>query len=205
MERSNRDRRPNVGGDRKFGGKSSGGRSFGSRDEKGGGNRGFGNGRSDKPTMTKAICSECGNACEVPFKPTGDKPVFCSDCFRNKGGNSGSNQSRFGGRDSGRSKFGEKKMYPAVCSACGEKCEVPFQPTSDKPIYCSNCFEKNGDSKNKNTDQFQKQFEILNVKLDKILKSLSLETPKEIVDTKKIIEKVKIPKIKKLVKKSSKK
>jgi len=155
--------------------------------------------------MTKAICSECGNACELPFKPTGDKPVFCSDCFRNKGGNSNSSQGRFGGRDSGRSKFGEKRMYPAVCSACGEKCEVPFQPSSDKPIYCNNCFEKNADTKNKNTDQFQKQFEILNVKLDKILKSLSLEISKEVVDTKKLVKKTEISKIKKPVKKVSKK
>jgi CxxC-x17-CxxC domain-containing protein len=28
------------------------------------------------------ICSECGNAAQVPFKPRMDKPVYCSDCFR---------------------------------------------------------------------------------------------------------------------------
>ncbi len=31
--------------------------------------------------MHKAICSECGKECEVPFKPTEGKPVFCRECF----------------------------------------------------------------------------------------------------------------------------
>jgi CxxC-x17-CxxC domain-containing protein len=29
------------------------------------------------------ICSSCGSAAQVPFKPRMDKPVYCSDCFRN--------------------------------------------------------------------------------------------------------------------------
>lgn len=35
-------------------------------------------------SMHKAICSECGKTCEVPFKPTGDKPVYCKECFGEK-------------------------------------------------------------------------------------------------------------------------
>ena len=31
--------------------------------------------------MHKATCSECGNECEVPFKPTDGKPVYCRDCY----------------------------------------------------------------------------------------------------------------------------
>ncbi len=31
--------------------------------------------------MCKATCSDCGNECEVPFKPTEGKPVYCRDCF----------------------------------------------------------------------------------------------------------------------------
>ena len=31
--------------------------------------------------MHKAPCSDCGNECEVPFKPTEGKPVYCRDCF----------------------------------------------------------------------------------------------------------------------------
>lgn len=28
-----------------------------------------------------ATCASCGNQAKVPFKPRGDKPVYCSDCF----------------------------------------------------------------------------------------------------------------------------
>jgi len=34
--------------------------------------------------MHKAVCSECGKECEVPFKPTEGKPVFCQECYRKK-------------------------------------------------------------------------------------------------------------------------
>jgi CxxC-x17-CxxC domain-containing protein len=34
--------------------------------------------------MFKAICSDCKKSCEVPFKPSSDKPVFCRDCFSAK-------------------------------------------------------------------------------------------------------------------------
>ena len=33
-------------------------------------------------TMHKATCADCGNACEVPFKPTEGKPFYCRDCYR---------------------------------------------------------------------------------------------------------------------------
>ena len=35
------------------------------------------------------ICSKCGNAAQVPFKPRQDKPVYCSDCFRDVQGAAG--------------------------------------------------------------------------------------------------------------------
>ena len=31
--------------------------------------------------MHKATCSECGQECEVPFKPAEGKPVFCKECY----------------------------------------------------------------------------------------------------------------------------
>jgi|SRR3989344_5257575 len=30
----------------------------------------------------EAICDRCGNRCELPFKPTGIKPVYCSSCHK---------------------------------------------------------------------------------------------------------------------------
>lgn len=53
----------------------------------GGGFRGgnsSGRGGDRDNTMHKAVCSDCGKDCEVPFRPSGDKPVYCNDCFSGK-------------------------------------------------------------------------------------------------------------------------
>ncbi len=31
--------------------------------------------------MFPAVCKDCGAECQVPFKPTEGKDVFCSECF----------------------------------------------------------------------------------------------------------------------------
>jgi CxxC-x17-CxxC domain-containing protein len=39
-------------------------------------------GRSfERSQMYPAVCGKCNKACEVPFKPNGQRPVYCSDCF----------------------------------------------------------------------------------------------------------------------------
>jgi len=48
-------------------------------------NRGFNFDRGPRE-MHKAICSECEQECEVPFKPTEGRPVFCRECFAKKRG-----------------------------------------------------------------------------------------------------------------------
>lgn len=40
----------------------------------------------DRPQMHHAVCADCGNDCEVPFRPTGDRPIYCKNCFGGKGG-----------------------------------------------------------------------------------------------------------------------
>ena len=49
----------------------------------GGGSRGGFRPRFDDGPreMHKAVCSECKKECEVPFKPTEGKPVYCKDCY----------------------------------------------------------------------------------------------------------------------------
>jgi len=36
---------------------------------------------------TRVVCADCNKECEVPFKPSGDRPVYCKECFskRKKG------------------------------------------------------------------------------------------------------------------------
>ena len=86
----------------KFRGKSSG--KFGRRDTPRSVNRGSSRfGRRDdaessgsdnfrkKPSKSgngfelfQATCDSCGAECDLPFKPTGNKPVYCRSCFRKK-------------------------------------------------------------------------------------------------------------------------
>ena len=150
--------------------------------------------------MHKAVCSECGKDCEVPFKPTGDKPIFCSDCFRNK---RNAEPRRSSGRDSRRFSSGDKRMHKVVCDKCGKECEVPFKPTSNKPIYCNQCFDR-GD-RDEGSNQVNKQFEMINVKLDKILEALSSTVSAKKDEKKETIKKTKVSKPKTVNKSKDKK
>lgn len=44
--------------------------------------------------MFSATCSSCGKEAQVPFQPRGDKPVYCSDCFRSQRGGGDRRSSR---------------------------------------------------------------------------------------------------------------
>jgi CxxC-x17-CxxC domain-containing protein len=35
-----------------------------------------------------------------------------------------------------------REYFKAVCSDCGQECEVPFKPTQGRPVYCKDCFKK---------------------------------------------------------------
>jgi CxxC-x17-CxxC domain-containing protein len=59
-------------------------RDFNRDHRSGGGGRDFKRRDFDQPQiMHHAVCSNCGKDCEVPFKPSGSKPVFCRECFQN--------------------------------------------------------------------------------------------------------------------------
>jgi CxxC-x17-CxxC domain-containing protein len=73
------------GGNNRGGGFRGGNGGGGFRGGNGGG--GFRGGDRGPVTMHKAICDECHKECEVPFRPSGDKPIFCSECFSSKRGN----------------------------------------------------------------------------------------------------------------------
>jgi len=81
-------------------------------------------------------------------------------------------------------------MHDAICDECGKNCQVPFRPTGDKPIYCSDCFEKKGGrgsgsrprredrpraDNNLDVVRLSKNIESLNGKLDVIISLLKVE------------------------------
>jgi CxxC-x17-CxxC domain-containing protein len=103
----------------------------------------------------------------------------------------GSDRSRSGSRDSGRS-----QMHDAVCSDCSNNCQVPFKPSSGKPIYCSDCFEKRGNGSGRSSfsdrgnssseasrpaKNYDKQFKTINAKLDIILKAVAPQQEEEAI------------------------
>jgi len=47
-----------------------------------------------------------------------------------------------------RDNRGRREMFSATCSQCGVSCQVPFRPTGEKPVYCSDCYEKLGNNSN---------------------------------------------------------
>jgi len=48
----------------------------------GGGRGGYGGGGGGQRQMYDAVCAGCGVNTQVPFQPTGSKPVYCRDCFQ---------------------------------------------------------------------------------------------------------------------------
>ncbi len=174
-----------------------GGRDF-NRDSRGGGDRGSFNRGPRRPSeMFHAVCSKCGQDCQVPFRPSSDKPVYCSNCFdrdttprRENTGDRNESRSNFrserpsySDRSSSQPSFrseGPRESFHAVCANCGKDCTLPFEPRTNKPVYCSNCFEKNGGDSRK-TEQRQpapqdnEKLDALNAKLDKILELLGAE------------------------------
>lgn len=148
----------------------SGGDKFGRKGNSFSSNKRFGDrDGGGKAFLYDATCAKCGKACQVPFKPAGGRPVFCSNCF-DKPVNG--NQPRPLTNNFARPRFDDKQMHEATCAKCGNKCQVPFRPVDGKPVFCSNCFEKKS-SAGGNSDQFKGQFAALNAKLDAILRALN--------------------------------
>lgn len=164
--------RDNKFGGGGFSGGSRGGFGGGSRGGFGGGARGgFGADRGPRE-MHKATCDACNQPCEVPFRPTGERPVFCRECFgkQDGGADRGADRgpSRFNSDPHGtRVSFGDKPMFKADCAKCGNTCEVPFRPNGERPVYCRECFSKDG-SKGGN-DELKAALDAVNAKLDRVL------------------------------------
>ena len=142
------------------------GRTGGRSKDFGSGRGGFNKGPRE---MFRAVCDDCGASCQVPFRPTGERPVYCRDCFQD----AEDTPSRdFSPRNDRRSDRFEKRMYRATCSDCGNVFELPFQPDGTRPVYCNDCFVTDKPRANASAVDHSKDFERLNAKLDIIIKAL---------------------------------
>ncbi|MBR9675427.1 hypothetical protein GOV05_00270 [Candidatus Woesearchaeota archaeon] len=69
------------------------------------------------------------------------------------------------------------ELTQVTCASCGDKCEVPFKPTSNKPVFCKDCFSKQDKpSSNKSFNKVsENDLDIINEKLNKIMKALKIK------------------------------
>ena len=106
------------------------------------------------PADTTLTCRDCGQhftftSGEQEFYASRgySEPRRCPDCRaarkseRDSGGGGGYGSYAGGSGGGGR---GPREMFSATCSSCGQEAQVPFQPSGDKPVYCSSCFQQRG-------------------------------------------------------------
>jgi len=78
-------------------------------------------------------CSDCGGEItELPFEPSGDRPLHCRDCWSKN-------------RPQQRGNFAPRPMIQGnwKCGECGKEItELPFEPSGDKPIHCKDCWRE---------------------------------------------------------------
>ena len=116
----------------------------------------------------------------------GDRPDFKKKPWDSRGGKSFTNDDR--------------EMFSATCSGCGKSCQVPFMPSSGKPVFCDECFSKernNAPMRNNsssssyndrapravalsvNTEALTRQMEAISTKLDTLIGLMSVKAVSE--------------------------
>ncbi len=84
-----------------------------------GGDRGSDRGERGPITMHSAICSSCGKTCEVPFRPSGEKPVYCRDCFAGRSAMGGDRSQRKDPRTFSQNTFQNNQSSPSSQNVSG--------------------------------------------------------------------------------------
>ncbi len=90
-------------------------------------------------------CSDCGTTFTFSgeeqqlFASRGytNEPKRCQPCRQAR------KSERYGnGGNGGYGYRPQRQMFPATCAQCGKDTEVPFEPRGDRPVYCSDCYNK---------------------------------------------------------------
>jgi len=152
------EKRSKFGDNKKFGSKFGGGRDRSGRPGK-------------RMELFPAVCFECKQNCEVPFRPTGDKPVYCSSCFN------------------------KQPHVPGRNSLPGERLKGAFRSEMRSP---QREYQPQPDSRiqdNSNQNLIKQQLEALEVKMNRILELLTQKTESLVSKTPVVAEIVKTEKL----------
>ena len=126
---------------------------------------------SDSLGKYSATCDACGRRCEVPFRPTGAKPVYCSYCFKNKG----QEDENAPPEESTRDENGERIFHEIVCDGCGKETQIPFKPIPGKPVFCKECYASTNLESKATIEKLSKEVKELKLAIAKIMKVLKIE------------------------------
>ena len=77
-------------------------------------------------------CKDCGQ--DFVFT-AGEQEFYASKGFENEPQRC--KECRAAKKNAGKA---PKEMFTATCANCGKEAKIPFQPTNDRPVYCSECF-----------------------------------------------------------------
>ena len=80
------------------------------------------------------VCKECGQ--EFVFS-AGEQEFYAERGFQNEPQRC--KPCRDARKNAAR---GPREFFTAVCAMCGGEAKVPFEPKSDRPVYCSDCFAR---------------------------------------------------------------
>jgi len=88
-------------------------------------------------------CADCGTAFTFSadeqelFATRGytNEPKRCPTCRQTR------KTERYGNSGYGYNRP-QREMFPATCAQCGKDTQVPFEPREDRPVYCSDCYNK---------------------------------------------------------------
>jgi CxxC-x17-CxxC domain-containing protein len=106
---------------------------------------------------TEVTCADCGNQCTVPFVPRSNKPVYCSDCFRQHKPDDSRDDRRSGNDRYSRDDRGSRSSYGRESSRDNSRSR---KPKNDKFLRKQESFFSNGSDKFYETIK-EKLFEIL--------------------------------------------
>ena len=91
------------------------------------------------PSRVDAL--RAGPAARLPATADGGGSSYSSGAGYSSGGGYSSGAGSYGGGGGGGGyERAPREMFSATCSNCGREAQVPFRPTSGKPVYCSDCF-----------------------------------------------------------------
>jgi len=85
-------------------------------------------------------CASCRASRKAARNSDGGGSSYSSGAGYSSGGGYSSGAGSYGGGGGGGYERAPREMFSATCSNCGREAQVPFRPTSGKPVYCSDCF-----------------------------------------------------------------